>query len=103
MLPLPAPLTISLNVRLAFAQGTKLLNADKVRDVNSGGVRKSGILRGFKVIKDVQNHIARGPFGLKRRHVAEMARLPIACTICTISFVALMLFRFLFIFKYFEA
>jgi hypothetical protein len=59
-----APFTFPLNVRFAFATGTKLLNAYKVRDVNSGGVRKSGILRGFKVVEDVHNLIAGGPFGL---------------------------------------
>jgi hypothetical protein len=63
MLPFTAPLTIPLNVSFTFAPSTKQLNADKVRDVNSGGVRKSGILRGFKVVEDVQNLIAGGPFG----------------------------------------
>jgi hypothetical protein len=63
MLPLSAPLIIPLNVRFTFAPGAKLLNTDKVRDVNGGGVRKTGILRGFKVVKDIQNLIAGGPFG----------------------------------------
>jgi hypothetical protein len=63
VLPFTAPLTIPLNVWFTFAQGAKLLNADKVRDVNGGGVRKSGILRGFKVVKGIQNLIAGGPFG----------------------------------------
>jgi hypothetical protein len=63
MLPFTAPLTIPINVWFTFAPGTKLRNADKVRDVNSGGVRKSGILRGFKVVEDVQNLIAGGPYG----------------------------------------
>jgi hypothetical protein len=63
VLPFTAPLTIPLNAWFTFAPGAKLLNADKVRDVNGGGVRKSGILRGFKVVKDIQNHIAGGPFG----------------------------------------
>jgi hypothetical protein len=96
MLPFTASLTIPLNVWFSFAPGTKLLNADEVRDVNSGCVRKSGILRGFKVVKDIQDLIAGGSFGLNTRHVAEIARLPIACTICTITLVALVLFGFLF-------
>jgi hypothetical protein len=91
MLPFTAPLTIPLKVRFAFAQDTKLLNADKVRDVNSGGVRKSGILRGFKVVKDIQNLISGGPFGRLWCHVEEMARLPIASTVNTKALVTLVL------------
>jgi hypothetical protein len=62
MLPLTARLTIPLDVWFTFALCTKLLNA-VVRYVNSGSVGKSGILRGFKDVKHVQNPIAGGPFG----------------------------------------
>jgi hypothetical protein len=63
MLSFTASLTFPLNVCFAFEAGTKLLNADEVRDVNSGAVRKSGILRGFKILEDVQNLIVAGLFG----------------------------------------
>jgi hypothetical protein len=52
-------MSVSLSQRVK-----KLLNANEVRDVNSGSVRKSGILRRFKFVKDVQNLIGGGPFGL---------------------------------------
>jgi hypothetical protein len=63
VLPFTAPRTIPLNVWFTFAPGSELLNADKVRGVNGGSLRKSGILRGFKVVEDVENLIAGGSFG----------------------------------------
>jgi hypothetical protein len=64
MFPLPSLLTIPLDVCFTFASCRKLLIADEVRYVNSGGVGKSGTLRCFKILKYVPNLIAEGPFRL---------------------------------------
>jgi len=100
--PLDRPRTSASAYRIAhsqlnlptFALRTKLLHADQIRYVYCSPVEVPRILRGLKIVKYVQHHVAVGlERVLQRSHVTQVARcFSVLASVLTVSFIIFVIF-----------